>query len=704
MSRKIKHRPASGIKKSPTPAGNTLQEAINAHRAGDIATAGALYRSILKAQPRHAEALNLLATLYQQQGKFQEAIPLSTRATLLQPSRPDYHSNLGAALRSTGNLTKAAASFRKALALNPNHLESQFNLAMTLRESGDIAGATQGFRTILLTKPSFIPALEMLAQTLIGQGLLSEALACFQEIIHFAPQHSAAFFESGNILQAQNKLTDSVAAYEQAITLNPTSAVAHNNLGNTLVKQGKLHEAMVRYQTAIRCNPDLGEAYVNLSWTYKEHGMIEDDIACLQQYLSRRPEDHKAHSDLLFSMNYDPAYSQEQLYSAAQGWWQQHAPKHKNFTFQPRSADQKFRIGFLSPDFRQHPVGIFLAPLFAFIDKEEVSLHCYSEMYDQQMDAVSYRIHALADTWTTTIGLSAAEAATKIHQDRIDILIDLAGHSANNRLDIMALKPAPIQVSWLGYVNTTGLPVIDYRISDSVTDPPGSDAWHSEKIFRMPDAFFCFESPVDAPDIGPLPALTRGMITFGSLNNPAKISPQVIAVWSKILEQTPHSHLIMVGAPFADEFIANRYRTLFSEQGVDPERIDLRATLPMREYMQLYNTIDIALDPFPHNGHTITCHTLWMGVPVITLRGERYASRMGASVLLGAGLEQLVATTTNDYISLATNLANDLSRLSDLRDSMRDRLSQSPICDTARFARHFLQAMKTMAIPKIIKH
>lgn len=704
MSRKIKQRPASGAKKTSPPTGLTFHDAINAHQNGDIVKAEALCRTVISAQPRHADALNLLATLYQQHGKFQAAIPLMTRAITIQPSRADFHCNLGSALRSTGELTKAAASFRKALTRHPGHLESQFNLAMTLQESGDTAGAIQGLRTILITKPSFIPANEMLANIMIKQGLLDEALACFQEIIHFAPQHSGAFFESGNILQAQGKLTEAVAAYEHAIALIPTYAVAHNNLGNTLIKQGKFHQALARYQTAIRCNPDLGEAFVNLSWTYKEHGMIEDDIACLQQYLSQHPDDHKAHSDLLFSMNYSPAYSQEQLYSAAQGWWQRHMPKHSVFTHQPRTSSRKLRIGFLSPDLRQHPVGTFLAPLLLAIDKQETSLHCYAEMHDQQMDAVSARIQSLSDTWTSTIGLSAEEAATSIHQNRIDILIDLAGHSANNRLDIMALKPAPVQVSWLGYVNTTGLPVIDYRITDIVTDPPGSEALHSEKLFRMPDAFFSFEFPADAPEIGPLPASSQGLVTFGSLNNPAKISPQVVEIWSKILLQTPHSQLIMVGAPFADDFIANRYRTLFSAHGVAPERIDLRATLPMQEYLRLYNSIDIALDPFPHNGHTITCHTLWMGVPVVTLQGERYAARMGASVLFGAGLQELVAQTTDDYISLASTLASDLNRLSNLRRSLRDRLSHSPICDTEHFARNFLQAMRTMAASRLITH
>lgn len=696
MSRKIKQRPGISRKTSLAAPGATLQDATQAHRNGDLSRAESLYRAILAAQPRHADTLNMLATLYQQQGKFQDAIPLLTRAIAQQPSQADYHCNLGSALRSAGELEKASTAFRKALARHPGHLEAQFNLAMTRRELGDLEGARDEFRVILLTKPSFIPAHEMLAQIMLEQGLLDEALACFQEIIHFAPQHNGAFFESGNILQATGRLAEAVAAYQQAIAITPAYAAAHNNLGNTLVKQGKLHEALTQYQEAIRGNPDLGEAYVNLSWTYKEHGMIAEDIACLNQYLARRPEDYKAHSDLLFSMNYHPAYSPEQLYVAAQGWWRQHGPKQTLFTHQPRLAGQKLRIGFLSPDFRQHPVGSFLLPLFSAMDKQAAGLHCYAEMHDRQLDAVSHRLRSSADSWTSTINLSAAEAATMIHRDRIDILIDLAGHSANNRLDIMALKPAPVQVSWLGYVNTTGLPVIDYRLTDQVADPPGSEAWHSERLLRLPDAFFCYEPPAAAPAIGPLPALEQGKITFGSLNNPAKISPEVIALWSQILLRTPLSRLVMVGAPFADEFIANRYRSLFAEHGVDPARIALRATLPMDQYLQLYNTIDIALDPFPHNGHTITCHTLWMGVPVVTLMGNRYAARMGASVLHGVGLPELAAPTAEDYIAVSTTLAADIDRLTHLRASMRERMRQSRICDPMRFAGDFLQAIQTM--------
>lgn len=700
MSSKIKKRPASSIKRAALGPAPSLQDALVLHQQGLLDEAAAQYRKILAANPRQSEALNLLATLCQQKGDFSQAITLLHKAIPLQPGRADYYSNLGSAERSLGQLDQAISSFRQALALQPGHLESQFNLGLSLLELGHFVPAAASFRSILQTKPAFLPAHEMLAQSLIGQGLLPEALVCLRESIQLNPQQDTAFCEIGNILQTQGQLAEAITAYQQAIAIAPDNAVAHNNLGNTLVKQGQLHAAMLEYQEALRCNPDLGEASINLSWTYQQHGQIEEDIACLERYLRRHPEDHRALSGMLFSMNYDPAYSPAQLYAAAQTWWQRHAPPvEARFTHPLRPPGQQLRIGFLSPDFREHPVGTFLLPLFKAIDQQEASLYCYAEMRDHQLDGVSLQLRELASSWFCTAGLSAIEAARRIHQDQLDILIDLAGHSANNRLDIMALQAAPRQASWLGYVNTTGLPVIDYRLTDAVADPPGMEPHYSESLLRLPDAFFCYEPPALAPAIGELPALASGQITFGSLNSPAKISEEVIALWAAILLRVPNSRLILVGKPFADEFIKNRYLARFADHGVEAQRLLPTPTLPLAEYLQLYNRIDIALDPFPHNGHTITCHTLWMGVPVITLAGNRYASRMGATVLTGIGLPELIAQTPAEYLELAADLAQDLSRLAALRRTMRDRLQHSVLCDTPRFAKNFLTAIRTMSDP-----
>jgi len=696
MSSKIKKRPSSLSKRLGSGPQQSLQEALALHQAGQWQEAEVRYRKLLAAYPRHADAMNLLATLLQQQGEFQAAIPLLEQAHRLSPERADILSNLGSAWRSAGDRPQAILALQKALALQANHLEALFNLGMTLLEQGNFVAASHRFSALLHTRPDFIPALEMLGHSLLAQGLLPEALSQFQAITRLHPGHDEAFCQIGNILQGQGKLAEAKAAYQQALALAPDNAVAHNNLGNTLVKEGQLHAAMGAYLEARRCDPDLAEASINLGWIYMEHGMIDQDIACLAAYLRHHPEDYQAASGMLFSMNYAPSPSPAQLLSAAKAWWQRLPPPPAPPCHPPRQQHQPLRIGFLSPDFREHPVGTFLLPLFEAIDHDMLSLHCYAEMAEPQRDAISDRLQGLADSWFSTMGLSASEAAMVIRHDQLDILIDLAGHSAHNRLDIMAQQAAPKQASWLGYVGTTGLPVIDYRLTDRIADPPGAEANYSEVLLRLPDAFFCYAPPAEAPEVGPLPALSQGHITFGSLNNPAKLSAEVIALWASILLAVPDSQLILVGKAFADSFIRERYLNLFAQHGVEAQRLMPIATLPMAEYLALYNRLDLALDPFPHNGHTITCHTLWMGVPLITLAGDRYASRMGASILTHLDLPELIASSQEAYRAIAIRLASDLAHLAALRQGLRSRLRHSVLCDSHRFAKNFVAAMQTI--------
>lgn len=693
MSSKIKKRPSALSKRLGIAPQQSLQEALSLHQAGQWTEAEDRYRKLLAAYPRQVEAMNLLATLLQQRGEFQAAIPLLEQAHRLSPERADILSNLGSAWRSAGDRPQAILTLQKALALQANHLESQFNLGMTLFEQGDFVAASHRFAALLHRRPDFIPALEMLGHSLLAQDLLPEALTQFQAITRLHPGHDGAFCQIGDILQGQGQLAEAAAAYQRAIALAPNNAAAHNNLGNTLVKQGQLHAAMGAYQEARRCDPDLAEAAINLGWTYMEHGMIDQDIACLADYLKRHPEDYQAASGMLFSMNYDPSRSPAQLLSAAKAWGQRIPPPPCH---PPSEHHQPLRIGFLSPDFREHPVGTFLLPLFEAIGHDRVSLRCYAEMAEPQRDAISDRLQGLADSWFSTMGLSASEAARVIRHDQLDILIDLAGHSAHNRLDIMAQQAAPKQASWLGYVGTTGLPVIDYRLTDSIADPPGAEANYSEALLRLPDAFFCYAPPAEAPEIGPLPALSQGHITFGSLNTPAKLSAEVIALWASILLAVPDSQLILVGKPFADTFIRERYLNLFAQHGVEAQRLMPITTLPLPDYLALYNRLDLALDPFPHNGHTISCHTLWMGVPLITLAGDRYASRMGASILSHLDLPELIAPSQEAYRTIAIQLASDLDHLAALRQGLRSRLRNSVLCDSHRFAKNFVAAMQTI--------
>ncbi len=673
----------------------TLNEAIQLHRNGDLTKAEIKYKTILTQERRHPDALNLLSNIYQQRGDFSQAVTLITRAIKQQPKRPDLYSNLGSALRGLLDFPAAITAFNKALSYQPDHFESLFNLANTYFDNNDLAKAVQTFEKAISLQPKFSASHELLSRVYSRMDNHSTALSSLEKALSLAPKQSNLYLLKGDLLQKTKQILQAIDAYNMAISLEPSNAKAHNNLGNALVLTNRLHDSISSYQKAIEHDPELNQAYVNLSWVFKEHGMLDQDIECLTTYLTLNPHSAQTHSDLLFSMNYHPAYSPEEHLTAARQWWKQHAPhEDMRYTHSPSTpTNRKLTVGFLSPDFRKHPVGTFILPLLTSLTGKYIQINCYAEMTNTQHDSVTENILKHTENWFSTHGTSAKQAAEKIYNDQVDILIDLAGHSAGNRLDIMALKPAPVQISWLGYVNTTGLPVIDYRITDQIADPLGAEKLYSEQLIRLPNSFFCFAPSDQSPEVQELPAKVYGNITFGSLNNIAKISEEVIKLWAEIIVKVKESKLIMVGRQFNDPFIKNRYLALFSKFGVTPERIDLLSELPMAEYLELYNKIDIALDPFPHNGHTITCHTLWMGVPVIVLAGQRYAARMGASVLQQIGLPDLIATSQNDYVQCAVNLAANLENLAGIRRELRSKFKRSKLYDKEQFAADFIETM-----------
>ena len=476
-------------------------------------------------------------------------------------------------------------------------------------------------------------------------------------------------------------------------------APLYNNIGNIYSRNHHLHEAGIWYERAAAADPDLAAAHVNLSWTCKEHGDVAADIACLRAYLARHPQDARTHSDLLFSLNYDPGLSPADLYREAGEWGRLHGGAARRPARQERPDDAPLRVGFLSPDLRSHPVGTFLLPLLAALDPAQIEVFCYAELPPDREDHISAAIQEHCAAWRRTAGLDAAAAADMIRADELDLLIDLAGHSANNRLDVMAQRPAPLQATWLGYVNTTGLGAIDYRITDAVTDPPGAEAINHERLLRLPGPFFCYQPPPEAEglDPGPLPALENGHITFASFNNLAKINDQVMALWGEIMAAVAGARLLFVAAPLADSHIRETILARLDQHGIDRARVTTAAGLSMREYLARHREVDIGLDPFPHNGHTITCHALWMGVPCVALRGDRYAARMGASVLTAAGLPELIAETPREYVDKTITLAQDTARLATLRATMRERLTAAPICDAPAFAAAFTGCLRAAA-------
>ena len=468
-------------------------------------------------------------------------------------------------------------------------------------------------------------------------------------------------------------------------------------MGNTLTDQGQLDEAIGSCQQAVRIKPNYSEAYNNLGNALLAQGKLDEAVSSYQQVLRIEPDYAEAHSNFLFCLNYNPDADLAAIFAEHRRWGEVHTRISEVSSTYRNTPDSNrpLRIGYVSPDFRTHSVAFFIKPILANHDSEQVETICYAEI--PAPDATTERLKALSSGWRSTCGMTDAQIADLVQADGIDILVDLAGHTANNRLLAFARKPAPVQVTYLGYANTTGLKTIDYRLTDAWTDAVEQPVLSTEESIRLPHGLLCYAPPEAAPPVSPLPTQECGYITFGSFNNLPKVNPQVVELWSKILLALPQARLILKTKSLNDAATRERYFALFAQNGVSPERLDLMGRTPsLSEHLALYNRVDIGLDPFPYNGGTTTCEALWMGVPVVTLAGATYAGRLGVSLLSSVGLREWIAETPAAYIELAFQFAGHPGRLCSLRANLRSRMAGSPLCDGKTFTRGLEDAYRAM--------
>ncbi len=434
------------------------------------------------------------------------------------------------------------------------------------------------------------------------------------------------------------RLEEAVHLLTRAISLRPKFAEAHRDLGGAMLRQGNLEGAIASLQRALQLRPGFAEAWGSLGDAYQLEGKISQAIRCYRRLLELVPRAAKVHSNMLLSMNYDPRFSAEEVFHEHLRWAERHADPHFR-DIQPhtndRTPNRRLMIGYVSPDFRRHSVNYFAEPILAGHYREDFHVTCYSDAI--RPDGVTRDLASLSDDFRDTHAMNDEQLAAQVRADGIDILVDLSGHTGNNRLGTFARKPAPIQVTYLGYPNTTGLAAIDYRITDALADPPGhSEHFHSEQLVRLPATFLCYQPPPDSPDVGPLPCLKAGYVTFGCFNILAKITDEVMALWARILQDLPNSRLVLKGRSNAlsAENRRQHVRDIFVNHGISPDRLELLGKEPSyAQHLTHYSRLDIVLDPFPYNGTTTTCEALWMGLPVVTLAGDRHVSRVGVSIL-----------------------------------------------------------------------
>ncbi len=532
-----------------------------------------------------------------------------------------------------------------------------------------------------------------------GTGRLEEAADLYRKLLAQDGTAADLWNNYGVALAELGRPADSAAALRCALALRPGYDRPWVGLGSAAFGSGRLEEAVRHWERAIGITPQQqASLWFNLGVARQMRGDAAAAAAAFSQAEALMPDDPRIASQRLLCLNYLDMPGERLL--------AEHRRFDERFGRQPPAAphatspdpDKRLRIGYLSVEFREHLGAYFLTPLFEATDRSRFEIVCYSILPDAEADARTARFKAQADGWRTVGPLDDEALAAQIRADGIDILVDLAGHSGLNRLPMLARRPAPVQVTWLGYPNGTGMAAVDYRIVDPVSDPVGpTDAHAVETLVRLPAPFLCFRPPASAPPVVPLPAGTTGRVTFGSFNKLSKITDGTVALWAEVLRRVPDSRLLLKDRPLSDPGTAALMQARFAAAGIDPARLDLVGFIKdAAGHLAAYNRIDIALDPHPYNGTITTCDCLWMGAPLVTLAGGRHAARVGASLMTAIGLPELVAATPEDYVEIAAGLAGDLTRLMRLRLSLRERVRASALCDEARFMRNLETAYRLM--------
>ena len=664
-------------------------------QAGCLAQAEALLQRLLSLDPKHVLGLHQLGSIARQTGRLDVAVAMYTRASTLARDVAAIHLNLATALNEQGRPDQAIALYQQALALQPDFPEAYFNLGNILRDRGAATAAISCFERALVCRADYANALFNLGNALKDQGELDQAIARYRQLLTIQPTSIDALANLGNALEDQGRLDDALHCYERALLLQPDFCAARYNSGNVLAAQGQLDRARRRYEEALMLKPAFGDALYNLGNVLRDQGLAMQAIAHYEQALSLAPHDAKIHSNLLTSLHYAAAYAPADILARARRFAALcAAPAPVGGHAQRTEEKQRLRIGYVSGDFGKHPVGYFLSAVLEAHERSAVEVFCYSNRAKE--DALTARLRGSADHWRSLVGLPDEAAARLIEQDAIDILVDLSGHTAKNRLPLFARRLAPVQASWLGYFGTTGLASVDYLIADRFVAPPASDSYFTEAIWRLPDSYLCFTPPHETIALQTPPATRGHALTFGSFNNQAKTSPQTIALWARVLQRVPGSRLLLKTKSLGDPCVRKLLAEQFSAQGIDADRLMLEGASPRLELLSAYNRVDIGLDPTPYGGGTTTAEALWMGVPVVTLRGTTWVGRVSESIVSAVGYPGLTAATADAYVDLAARLATDLPQLATLRAGLRAQLVVSPLCAGRAFTRNLEQAYRGM--------
>ncbi|XP_059646637.1 probable UDP-N-acetylglucosamine--peptide N-acetylglucosaminyltransferase SPINDLY [Cornus florida] len=655
------------------------------------------YYEAIKIDPHYAPAYYNLGVVYSEMMQYDMAFNCYEKAALERPMYAEAYCNMGVIYKNRGELESAIACYERCLAVSPNFEIAKNNMAIALTDlgtkvklEGDINQGVAYYKKALYYNWHYADAMYNLGVA-YGEMLKFDMAIVFYELaFHFNPNCAEACNNLGVIYKDRDNLDKAVDCYQLALSIKPNFSQSLNNLGVVYTVQGKMDAAASMIEKAIVANPTYAEAYNNLGVLYRDAGNISLAIEAYEQCLKIDPDSRNAGQNRLLAMNYINEGTDDKLFEAHRDWGSRFMRLYPQCTSwdNPKDPERPLVIGYVSPDYFTHSVSYFIEAPLVYHDYANYKVVVYSAVVkaDAKTGRFKEKVLKKGGLWRDIYGVDEKKVASMVREDKVDILVELTGHTANNKLGMMACRPAPLQVTWIGYPNTTGLPTIDYRITDELADPQDTRQKNVEELVRLPECFLCYTPSPEAGPISPTPALSNGFITFGSFNNLAKITPKVLQVWARILCAVPNSRLVVKCKPFCCDSVRQRFLSTLEQLGLEPLRVDLLPLILLNhDHMQAYALMDISLDTFPYAGTTTTCESLYMGVPCVTMRGSVHAHNVGVSLLSKVGLGYLVAKTEDDYVQLALQLASDVNALSNLRMSLRDLMSKSPLCDGSKF-------------------
>jgi predicted O-linked N-acetylglucosamine transferase (SPINDLY family)/glycosyltransferase involved in cell wall biosynthesis len=701
-------------------------------RRKDLEAAEGQARRALELEPEDSESLVLLGRVLAEKGEKGNSLGVFEKALRLKKDDAEAITHYAMALQKFDRGKDAISQIRKACSLEPDSVEHQTNFASLLEQNKRYVDALAAYGKAARMNPDVgyiwfrqgkllnglkrhaeaIPILEkaiampgMLGEYFYEMGLafhmskrFPEALQNYEKALAAGYNTAALQCNRGVIFKELRRGGDAIIAFHNAVEMDPSNVSYLNNLGAAALEIGLNTEALGCFEEAVRQNPKIATAQNNIGNLLKDRARGMDALPHYRKSMELDPSSSDTQSNYLLCHMYLSEMDPKTVFEEHRKWGLEKAKKTPPaFKFKPRTPGSKLRVGFLSGDLCHHPVAHFIEPLFREYNKERFEFIAYGDQ--RKSDDFSARFAQQVDLWRETCSLTDEALAKKIHEDRLDILFELSGHTAYNRLPVLAMKPAPLQASYLGYPGTTGLPTIDFRITDALVDPQGmTEKFHTERLIRLPRCAWCYEPDAISPDVGPLPAVRNGYISFGCFNNMAKLNRALFDMWAEILLKVPGSHLRLKAKTLTDEGVKEELKNYFSEKGIAAERLDFFGhTKRIIDHLTHYNEVDIALDSYPYHGTTTTCEAFWMGCPVVTRAGAAHVSRVGVSLLSAVGLEEFIGQNREDYIGKAAALAGDIDRLVELREGMRDRLKSSPLMNAPDFAREFEVALLQMA-------